>query len=199
MAFQVQALGMAQANAYVIYDPARADAFVLDPGGEPEAIRLLLGERQLSGIVLTHGHFDHIGAVSALRGEGVPVYIHEADAPMLDNPNLSLAVMGGGVQTHGAPDFCLTEGESEIAGVAFEVLHTPGHTPGSICLKIGDDLFSGDTLFCAGVGRTDFPGGSAATLRQSLKRLLALPPETRVHPGHGEGTTIGAERRYFGG
>ncbi len=191
-------VGGMQANAYILFEPERDDALVIDPGAEAEAIRIALGGRQLAGILLTHGHVDHIGAVSALRGEDAPVYIHEADAAMLTNPNLSLAAMVGERSGQGEPDFCVEEGELTVAGVTLEALHTPGHTRGSLCFRCGDAIFTGDTLFRAGVGRTDFPGGDWHTLRSSLDRLLALPDGLAVLPGHGPATTIGDERGRIG-
>ena len=194
----MQSVGEMQANAYIVFEPGRDDAVVIDPGAEPEAIRLALRGRRLAGILLTHGHVDHIGAVAALRGEDAPVFIHEMDAAMLTNPNLSLAAMVGGEKSQGEPDFCLTEGDMDVAGLTFTVLHVPGHTQGSVCFLCGDVLFSGDTLFQRGIGRTDFPGGDAEAMRESLARLVALNGEIRVCPGHGEETTIGQERRYIG-
>jgi len=190
------AVGEMQANAYVVFDPARDDCFVIDPGAEPEAIRIALGGRRLSGILLTHGHCDHIGAVHDLRGPETPVFIHAEDAQMLTNPNLSLAAMFGGRRSQGEPDFCVTEGEMELAGISLEVLHTPGHTRGSCCFRVLDVIFSGDTLFQRGIGRTDLPGGDEAAMRKSLARLMALDPGFVVCPGHGSRTFIGDERKH---
>lgn len=197
MEYYIEPVGEAQANAYIVFAPERGDALAIDPGAEPEAIRLALRGRKLSGILITHGHFDHIGAVKALRGDEAPVFIHERDAKMLTNPNLNLSIMIGQEYDQGAPDFCLTEGEVEIAGVRLVVLHTPGHTPGSVCFLCGDTLFSGDTLFRRGIGRCDLPGGDEGAMERSLKRLAELDANIRVCPGHGEGTTIGEERRYL--
>lgn len=196
MQYTVLPVGSLRANAYILYMPEREDALVIDPGAQPEAILKALDGRRLAAIVLTHGHMDHIGAVSALRGPDTPVYIHEADARMLVDPSLSLAAMGGISPSQGEADVLLREGEVTIAGVPLEVIHTPGHTPGSICLRCGEELFTGDTLFLRGYGRTDFPGGDARQMALSLRRLLALDGRLRVHPGHGEATTIAAERRY---
>ncbi len=196
MDFVVQPVGELQANAYILFSPNGKDALVVDPGGEPEAVRLALQGRNLVGILVTHGHVDHIGAVADLRAQGAPVYIHAEDAKMLTNPNLSLAAMMGMPGNQGDPDFCLEEGEIELSGIALHVLHTPGHTPGSVCFQWDDCLFSGDTLFKNGMGRTDLPGGNPIALRDSLRRLMTLEPELKVYPGHGEMTTIRDERRY---
>lgn len=198
MEFVVRPVGQLRANAYVLFQPEREDALVIDPGGEPEVIKAAAGGRRLAGIVLTHGHFDHMDAVSALRGPDVPVYIHEKDAGMLTDPERSYARGNGGVENHGAPDVLLKDGERlEIAGVPLDVIHTPGHTPGSICLLNGEDLFSGDTLFREAYGRLDLAGGSLEAMRKSLQRLFALDGSLKVHPGHGDSTTIAEERRRY--
>lgn len=198
MQYTVKPVGTLQANAYVLYQPERDDALVIDPGAEPEIIHAMLDGRRLSGIVLTHGHFDHIGAVSSLRSADAPVYIHRADADMLTRPDLNLAYLMQQTSDCGAADVLLEEGDITISGIRFQVLHTPGHTPGSICLRCGMDLFTGDTLFCRGYGRTDLPGGNAQQIRQSIRRLLSLDPGLRVHPGHGPSTTISAENEVYG-
>lgn len=190
-------VGHMQENAYVVYDENRDDCFVIDPGAEPEGILLELAGRRLAAILLTHGHYDHIGAVKALRGEDVPVFIHAEDAEMLTNKNLSLSVMFGGEDSQGEPDFCIEPGEMELCGVPIEVLHTKGHTQGSCCFRMGNVLFSGDTLFRRGIGRTDLPGGDGQALRKSLDALMELPDDIIVCPGHGGETTIGEEREVL--
>lgn len=197
MEFIVKPVGPLQANAYILFEPDRDDALIIDPGGDPEILRAMLDGRRLSGILLTHGHFDHIAAVAALRGPDTPVSIHRDDAPMLTDPALSLAhMMNAGSQ--GEADALLADGqEVTIAGVPLTVLHTPGHTPGGVCYRCGDDLFTGDTIFRRGYGRTDFPGGDMRSLGASLRRLLALGDHIRLHPGHGAATTIGAERKEY--
>lgn len=199
MEFRKVPVGSLQANAYILYQPGRNDALVIDPGGAPETILEALDGKTLSGILLTHGHFDHIGAVSALRGPDTPVYIHGLDAPMLRDPALSYAAEGGGeVLDHGAADVLLSGGDTvQAAGITLAVLHTPGHTPGSVCFQCGDDLFSGDTLFREGYGRMDLAGGSMEAMVQSLRQLLSLDAGLRVHPGHGASTSIGEERRRY--
>ena len=196
MQIQTIPVGELQANCYVLSLPEREDAIVIDPGAEEPAIRLALGKRKIAAILVTHGHYDHIGAVAALRSGGVPVYIGAQDAQNLVNPLYSLAVMFGGAPSQGAADCLLEDGETlTLAGIRLRVLNTPGHTKGGCCFLTDEgQLFSGDTLFCGGTGRTDFPGGSAGEMAASLERLRALSPQTRVYPGHGEPTTIGEER-----
>ncbi len=171
-----------------------SDVFVIDPGSEPETILEALRGQSLvpTAILLTHGHFDHIGAVNALQSAfpGLPVYVGKKDVPVLTHP-----------MNQCPPDYPPITPPSGIrvaddgpAGV--EVIPTPGHTPGGVCYLFRDSglLFSGDTLFAGSVGRTDFPGGDMATLLQSLRRLTALPDETSVIPGHGPATSIGDEK-----
>lgn len=196
MQFITLPVGALEANAHILFAPAGKDALVIDPGAEPDRIRAALDGRRLAGILLTHGHADHIGAVSALRGPDTPVYIHAMDAEMLTNPALSLSSMFGLPPSQGAADVLMEAGPITIAGLSLEVIHTPGHTPGGACFRCGDDLFTGDTLFKQGYGRTDFPGGDVRQLARSIRDLLALDAHVRVHPGHGDSTTIGAERRY---
>lgn len=189
-------VGELQANCYVLFQPERDDAVVIDPGAEEPAIRLALGKRRLAAILLTHGHYDHIGAVAALREGGVPVYIHASDARALTNPAYSLSQMFGGKASQGEADVLVEDGQRlSLSGIDFSVLHTPGHTKGSCCfLTEGGALFSGDTLFRFGYGRTDLPGGDEGELLASLRRLFALDASTRVYPGHGNATTLGEER-----
>ena len=195
MRFERIAVGELQANCYVLFDPQRSDAVVIDPGAEEPAIRMALSGRSIAAILLTHGHYDHIGAVAALRADGAPVYIHAGDAPMLTNPLYSLAAMFSGKDSQGEADALLKDGQRlSLAGLDIGVLHTPGHTKGSCCFLVEDTLFSGDTLFRFGYGRTDLPGGDEGALFDSLKRLFALDAAVSVQPGHGAPTTIGAER-----
>ena len=181
-------LGDYQTNTYIV---AKGDrCVIIDAGYEPEMIQRFLQQNGLAAeaIFLTHGHFDHVGAVRALVSElDCPVYLHEKE--------LSLPPM----MTAGPLYYTHTYGEGDrltLAGLSFRVLHTPGHTPGSVCLIAENHLFSGDTLFAGSCGRTDFPGGDWATIRKSLLRLAQLPEDYAVHPGHGESTTLAAEKRY---
>jgi glyoxylase-like metal-dependent hydrolase (beta-lactamase superfamily II) len=164
---------------------------VIDPGDQPEKILSFLQEKALQpeAVLLTHGHFDHVGAVAALAAEvGCPVYLHPAEQQLPP------------MMTAGAIPFTHTYGEGDrltLAGIELQVLHTPGHTPGSVCLLAnGQYLFSGDTLFAGSCGRVDFPGSSPADMRNSLARLAGICQPLAVYPGHAESTTLEAEKQY---
>ena len=198
-------LGAYETNSYVLRDSDTAtDCLVIDTGLDIGGLIDFLEERQLNpvAIVLTHGHVDHIGGVTALRSRfpGMKVGIHKLDAEMLTEPQANLSAMTGAPLRTEPEDFSLAEQDVvEQAGVELLVLHTPGHTPGGVCLysKNNGVAFVGDTLFADSVGRTDFPGGSMSQLTRSIReKLFALPDETRVYPGHGPATTIGHEKAY---
>lgn len=199
-------LGDYQTNSYVVRtDEKSTDCLVIDPGLNPEPLIRLLKNSRLNptDIVLTHGHVDHIGGVETVRQHwpAVRVAVHQADAGMLTSPADNLSVMSGEmVQTRPA-EVLLTAKTPyyTAAGLRFQVLHTPGHTPGGICLYSASDVlvFAGDTLFQGSVGRSDFPGGSHTTLIESIRHhLMTLPEQTRVYCGHGPTTTIADEKRY---
>ena len=176
-------VGQLATQCYLVSLPDRDDCIVIDPGAEPERIRAALQKKRLAAILLTHGHFDHIGAVSALMDADMPLYIHALDAPMLTDPKLNLCRMIGQTITAPPANHLLQEGDLvQAAGITLAVLHTPGHTPGSVCYRAGDVLFTGDTLFHLGCGRTDFPGGSEADMRRSLARLAPLVRECTIYP-----------------
>ncbi|HEU5316627.1 MAG TPA: MBL fold metallo-hydrolase [Chloroflexota bacterium] len=187
-------------NVYVVYSEETKDALVIDPALESaDRIDAVLTKRglALTTVVATHRHFDHVAeAARVLERHGAAMLAHERDAPALSEPIRSAFLPG--VEFPPAPvTRQLRDGDTVTVGDAsFSVLNTPGHTPGSICLydARGGVLFSGDTLFAGSFGRYDLPGGDAVALRESLKRLAALPAETRVYPGHGAETTIGRER-----
>ena len=172
-------------SCYIVWDDRADTCVVIDPGAEPERILAACGDRQIEAILLTHGHFDHIGAVAELAKTGAEIVIHREDAPMLGDTRLNASWLVGWNVT--APEATRTVREGEeitCAGVAFTVLHTPGHTPGSVCYRAGEKLFTGDTLFHFGYGRTDLPGGSMHQLAESLRRLQTVACECEIYPGH---------------
>ena len=187
MNLQKLTLGLYQTNTYILSNGT--EAAVIDPGYEPDTILDALEGLTLKAILLTHGHFDHVGAVRELVAEtGCEVWIHAAEGTM---PPMVTA--GPLYYTH-----TYDEGDTicPITGVEITVLHTPGHTPGSVCLLCGRDLFTGDTLFEGSCGRVDLPGGNGHQMVASLRRLAALQADYQVHPGHGGSTALSAERRY---
>lgn len=197
------ALGALETNCWIVSDEAGGPAIVIDPADDAEAILRCLGERALSLIVLTHAHFDHVGAAGDLVATtGAPLAAHASDAADLTSAEGTGGALFGFEVSAPAADRLLADGERFSAGeLECEVLHTPGHTPGGISLLVTDGtspahLFSGDTLFAGSVGRTDFRGGDARTLSRSIAEKIApLAPDTIVHPGHGPDTTIGREAR----
>ena len=194
MTYERLPVGAYQANCCLVYDES-GRAIVIDPGDE--AARLLAKIRenglQVEAILLTHAHFDHIGAVQALQHEtGAPLYVHEAEQKALTNPVYSMVTE----PLSFVADHVLRDNDTvTVESMTLTVLHTPGHTEGSVCYLCENTLFAGDTLFAGSVGRTDFAGGSFTALRESLARLSALPDQVVVVPGHGAETTIGAEKR----
>ncbi|HKV46335.1 MAG TPA: MBL fold metallo-hydrolase [bacterium] len=194
-------VGPIGANCYVFGDDTTREVFVIDPGDEPDRILetlLRLSVRPLA-LVNTHGHFDHILAVDAVRrATGAPFWIHEAERDILAHgPARAKTMFGLDLPPAPVPDRWIVEGDRlRVGGLVVTVRHTPGHSPGGVSL-LGDGLvFVGDTLFAGSVGRTDLPGADTATLLASIARvLLPLPDQTVCYPGHGPKTTIGEERR----
>jgi glyoxylase-like metal-dependent hydrolase (beta-lactamase superfamily II) len=187
-------------NTYVVVGPSGTNAMVVDPGIDSEPVLDTLRERGLacSLIVNTHGHLDHVACNAYFKREtGAPLTIHAADRPMLARVREQGALYGLSVEESPSPDFELVEGTPLVFdGLSFDVLHTPGHTPGGVCLRLGSDLLVGDTIFAGSVGRTDLPGGDWATLVSSIRtKIFALPDDVRCYPGHEGQTTIGRERR----
>ena len=182
------ALGNYQTNCYIVHEENAKTCVIIDPGYQAEDIlRELQGlGLTLDAILLTHGHFDYVGAVKALVAEtDCRVYLHPDE--------LSLPEMF----TAGPLFYTDTYSTAlSLAGLSFRIMHTPGHTPGSVCLLCEKHIFSGDTLFAGSCGRTDLPGGDWTAIRKSLLKLRDLVGEFAVHPGHGEATTLAMERQY---
>jgi glyoxylase-like metal-dependent hydrolase (beta-lactamase superfamily II) len=176
---------------------------VIDPGGDADRILSVLEKEglQLNAIINTHGHFDHVGGNKALKeATQAELMIHELDAPMLAHLTQTAAAWGLRAEESPTPDRLLEDGDTVDCGnLRLDVIHTPGHSPGGICLHVASvkALFVGDTLFAGSIGRTDLPGGDYDTLISSIQRkLFALPDDTTVYNGHMEATTIGREKKF---
>ena len=185
-------LGPLQVNCYIVY--VNQKCVVIDPGAESEKVMNTCEDLglEIEAILLTHGHFDHVGGVKKIAEKtGCRVFLHP------DELSLPPFITSGKLyytDTYGEGD------EISLADLTFAVLHTPGHTPGSVCLRFGEHLFTGDTLFAGSCGRTDLPGGSFAAIKNSLRQLASFPGNPGVYPGHGESTTLEQERQdnpYF--
>jgi hydroxyacylglutathione hydrolase len=212
------ALGVYETNCYILRQSEQAaDCLIIDAGFSIGKLVNFLQQQKLNpvALVLTHGHIDHIAGVNLLRDRfpEMKVYIHKLDAKMLEEPMANLSAISGAAFVTAPADVTLpapassdtsrgggTENDViDLAGVKLQVLHTPGHTPGGISLYLKEQgvVFSGDALFADSVGRTDFPGGSMTQLVSGIKdKLLTLPDETKVYPGHGPATTIAREKSY---
>lgn len=200
MQYMSMVLGPVMTNCYIVYDSETRDAMVIDPAWNYRKIDQALQDNQLhlQFIFLTHGHADHIGALQELRNyKNVPVYVGKGDVDLISNSRNNLSMFMGKEIKCESPDYVVTDGEIITLGhLKFTALETPGHTPGGISLYGEGVVFSGDTLFRYSVGRTDLYGGSAKTLIDSINtKLMPLPDDTVVLPGHGPSSTIGEERQ----
>ncbi|MEW6082344.1 MAG: MBL fold metallo-hydrolase [Bacillota bacterium] len=200
MKLDMVAVGAFQANCYILGCERTKEGLVIDPGSEPKRILDMVARMGLrvTTIVNTHAHVDHIGAnLEVKNATGADLLIHEADEPYTKSSLKNLTLLSPFSAKPGQPDRLLKEGDSVLVGqeISLEVIHTPGHTPGGICLYGDGILFTGDTLFSGSIGRTDLPGGNLETLIASIReKLLILPEDTLVYPGHGPSSTIGDER-----
>ena len=191
MNIKTMQVGPLGTNCYLLEDEHTRAAAVIDPGGDGARIeaQLLADGAELKLILLTHAHFDHTGGVAELHAAhpDVPVFLHPADAARLGSQVFPPI---------GAPTVPYRDGDAvTLGGLTIQVLHTPGHTPGGVCLLVEDVLFTGDTLFYGSMGRTDFAGGSYEAIMASLKRLALLPGNYQVLPGHMDTTTLDRERK----
>lgn len=190
--------GPLQSNCYIVYDEASLDAMVVDPGDEPEKIMRVIDGKGLkvNHIVCTHAHFDHIGAVAGIREKtGAKIVLHRDELEIYKSGKDQGAFWGCNIAQPPEPDLFVSEGDRLSVGrLRFEVLHTPGHSPGGICLYGEGMLLSGDTVFAGAIGRTDLYGGSMEELKKSFKRIISLPPGTEILPGHGDRTTVDEEK-----
>lgn len=193
-------VGSLSANCYIVGNADTREGMVIDPGGNPEVILNAVTDSgfDVQTIVLTHGHSDHIAALYDIQDRtGADVVIHIEDADFLEGRGSFSSMFGISYKTPEPPDRLLREGDViEMGSTRFTVVHTPGHTPGSICLLTENRIFTGDTLFYRGIGTTLMPGSSRRQLIDSIQtRLMVLPDDFKIHPGHGRETTIGAERK----
>ncbi len=193
-------VGPIMANCYIVGCEETKQAAVIDPGDDADRILMTLAEAELKAkyLINTHGHFDHVGANKRMKdATGAQIAVHPDDEPMLSDLSKHAAMFGLKTENSPSADIHLKDGETITFGnITFEVIHTPGHSPGGICLYTPGHLFVGDTLFMGSIGRTDLPGGDHATLISSIKtKLLNLDEKTIVYPGHGPETSIANEKR----
>ncbi len=192
-------VGPIETNCYVIGCKKTLEGIVIDPGADGEKILRVIKRNKLKikYIVNTHAHIDHIGANKYLKDAlGSEICMHEKDIKFLENPSLNLSVLIEREISFPYPDIILTaSSQINIGDLQISVLHTPGHTPGSISLVMNECVFTGDTLFSGSIGRTDFPLANYSQLMRSINKILALPENSHIYPGHGPSSQVGIEKR----
>lgn len=185
---QTLVLGELQTNCYFVSLPGKNEIVVIDPGDDIPTLQKALQGKTVAGVLITHAHYDHILGLPALRD--YPIYVHEEDAPAMTDAARNMAPAG--MEPRVPATHTVTAGDViSLAGIDFTVLHTPGHTLGGVCYQVGDILFTGDTLFAHGYGRTDLFGGNFSQLMQSLRKLLRM--NVHIYPGHGEDAVFSRE------
>lgn len=190
-------VGPLSANCYLVVNNQTNECIIIDPGGEAERIQTCCIACHPVAVLLTHGHFDHCSAVDAICAKyGIPLYVHKADLPILTDSERNVSSLFGQPLNITTPAIPVTDGQVlTLAGLNITVLHTPGHTEGSVCYLLPDHLglLSGDTLMAHGYGRTDFPGGDFRKIRDSLHKLFHLTPKIKLYPGHDEESFVGRD------
>ena len=188
--------GPLDVNTYVVALDGAAECVLIDPGAEYAVVNGAVCGRKVTAVLLTHAHFDHVGAMEALKKEyGIEVIAGEDEKPVLENPSINLTTMIGTAKSYSADRYVKDGEEVELGKRKFKVIFTPGHTCGSVCYICGDTMISGDTLFMGSCGRTDFPTGDWKQMTESLKLLKNLDGDYKVYSGHGSSTTLERERK----
>ncbi|MBQ4552431.1 MAG: MBL fold metallo-hydrolase [Clostridia bacterium] len=186
---QTLVLGPLETNCYIVSPPGKNDVVVIDPGDDIAQLTAALAGKNVCGVLITHAHYDHILGLPALKD--CPIYVHEDDAPAMTDAMRNMAPADIAQPCVPATHTVKGGDSLSLAGIDFTVLHTPGHTLGGVCYQVGDILFTGDTLFAHGYGRTDLYGGNFSQLMQSLRKLLRM--NVHIYPGHGEDAVFSRE------